>query len=147
MIVDWKESHKILKVEFPLDVLARNATFEIQYGHTKRPNHTNTTWDMAKFEVCGHKWMDMSQADKGVSIISDCKYGWHVRDSVVQLSLLRAPKNPDANADMHKHFIHYAVMPHEGRFQEADVIRRAYEVNALGANNVPFLAGSVVGAE
>jgi len=147
-IVDWKESHKLLKVEFPLDVLARNATFEIQYGHTTRPNHINTTWDMAKFEVCGHKWMDMSQSDKGVAVISDSKYGWHVRDNVVQLSLVRAPKNPDANCDMNnKHFIYYAVMPHKGSFQEAGVIQKAYELNFMGVNNVPMLFTDLIGAE
>lgn len=59
--------------------------------------------------------MDISQADKGVTVITDSKYGWHVRDNHVQLSLLKSPKNPDANCDMHKHYIYYAVMPHKGR--------------------------------
>ena len=58
--------------------------------------------------------MDISQRDKGVTFITDSKYGWHVRDNIVKLSLVRAPKNPDANCDMHKHFIYYAVLPHEG---------------------------------
>jgi len=58
--------------------------------------------------------MDISQADKGVTIITDSKYGWHVRDNIVKLSLLRSPKNPDANCDMQKHYIYYAVLPHEG---------------------------------
>lgn len=55
LVVDWKETHKFLKVEFPVDILSREATYEIQYGHVKRPTHINTSWDMAKFEVCGHK--------------------------------------------------------------------------------------------
>jgi len=55
LVVDWKESHKFLKVEFPVDILSREATYEIQYGHAKRPTHINTSWDMAKYEVCGHK--------------------------------------------------------------------------------------------
>jgi alpha-mannosidase len=139
VIVDWKESHKFLKVEFPVDILSREATYEIQYGHAKRPTHINTSWDMAKFEVCGHKWMDISQSGKGVTFITDSKYGWHVRDNIVKLSLLRSPKNPDGNCDMHRHFIYYAVMPHEGTFQEADVIRKAYELNYFGSNNVPIL--------
>ncbi len=54
-VIDWKEDRKMLKVEFPMDVLSRDATFEIQYGHARRPTHINTSWDMAKFEVCGHK--------------------------------------------------------------------------------------------
>lgn len=89
----------------------------------------------------------MSQADKGVTIISDSKYGWHVRDNVVSLSLLRAPKNPDANCDQHKHFIYYAVLPHAGSFQEADVIQKAYELNILGCNNIPLIATDLTGVE
>ncbi|OXA64483.1 alpha-mannosidase 2C1 isoform X2 [Folsomia candida] len=146
-IVDWKENRKLLKVEFPVDVLSRDATFEIQYGHAKRPTHMNTSWDMAKFEVCGHKWMDISQADKGISVITDSKYGWHVRDNHVQLSLLKSPKNPDGMADMHKHYIYYAVMPHKGSFQEADLIRKAYELNVLGSNNVPLLPTTMPNAQ
>ncbi|XP_035704464.1 alpha-mannosidase 2C1-like isoform X2 [Folsomia candida] len=139
LIIDWKESHKFLKVEFPVDVLAREATYEIQYGHLQRPTHINTSWDMAKFEVSGHKWMDISQADRGVTFITDSKYGWHVRDNVVQLSLLRSPKSPDGNCDMHKHYIHYAILPHEGTFQSAGSIRKAYEFNFFGANDVSIL--------
>lgn len=144
--VDWKEQHKFLKVEFPVDILSRTATYEIQYGHANRPTHMNTSWDMAMYEVCGHKWMDISQADKGVTFITDSKYGWHVRDNIVQLSLLRSPKNPDANCDIHKHFIYYAVLPHEGTFQQADVIRRAYELNYISANNTPYLLSNKTGA-
>lgn len=55
LVIDWKESHKFLKAEFPVNLLAREATYEIQFGHLKRPTHTNTSWDMAKFEVSGHK--------------------------------------------------------------------------------------------
>lgn len=89
-----------------------------------------------------YRWMDISQADKGVTVITDSKYGWHVRDNIVQLSLLKAPKNPDANCDMHEHFIYYAVMPHKGSFQSAKVIQKAYELNILGSNNVPLLPTS-----
>ncbi|CAL8128846.1 unnamed protein product [Orchesella dallaii] len=145
-IIDWKEDRKLLKVEFPMDILTREATYDIQYGFIARPTHINTSWDMAKYEVCGHKWVDVSQADKGVTIITDCKYGFHARDNVVQVSLLKSPKNPDGNCDMHKHFIYYAVLPHEGTFQEAEVIRRAYELNLLGSNNVPLLATNLTGA-
>jgi len=143
LVVDWKESHKFLKAEFPVDILSREATYEVQYGHLKRPTHINTSWDMAKYEVCGHKWMDISQADKGVTFITDSKYGWNCRGNIVRLSLLRAPKNPDANCDIHKHYIHYAVLPHEGTFQQADVVRRAYELNYFSANNVQLSASAL----
>ena len=51
MQIVWKECHKMLKVEFPINVRSHEATYEIQFGHVKRPTHFNTSWDQAKFEV------------------------------------------------------------------------------------------------
>jgi alpha-mannosidase len=98
--VEWCESMKFLKVEFPVDILNTEASYEMQYGIVRRPTHYNTTWDMAKFEVCCHKWADLSEAGYGVSILNDSKYGFATCGNVMRLSLLRAPKAPDAHADM-----------------------------------------------
>lgn len=49
--VEWHESHQFLKVEFPLNVRSHEATYEIQFGHLRRPTHFNTSWDQARFEV------------------------------------------------------------------------------------------------
>ncbi|CAG0925238.1 unnamed protein product [Notodromas monacha] len=145
--VDWKESHKILKAEFPLNVLARNATYEIQYGHVERPTHANTSWDWAKYEVVGHRWADMSECGFGVSLLSECKYGWSTDGNKLSLSLLRAPKSPDANADIGAHTFKYALMPHAGTFQSANVIQHAHEFNQPlkilhGAARLGKLAGA-----
>lgn len=51
--MEWKEAHKFLKVEFPVQVRSTNATYEIQFGHLQRPTHWNTSWDWARFEVRG----------------------------------------------------------------------------------------------
>ncbi|XP_075753510.1 alpha-mannosidase 2C1 [Pelodiscus sinensis] len=127
--VDWNEAHRFLKVEFPLRVRSMNATYEIQFGHLQRPTHWNTSWDWARFEVWSHKWMDLSEHGFGVALLNDCKYGASVHRSVMTLSLLRAPKSPDATADIGHHQFTYAVMPHRGSFQEAGVIHCAYSLN------------------
>jgi alpha-mannosidase len=98
--VDWHENKKFLKVEFPVDVTSSVASYESQYGFIQRPTHYNTSWDMAKFEVCCHKWADLSESDYGVAILNDSKYGFATCGNVMRLSLLRAPKAPDAHADM-----------------------------------------------
>ena len=73
--IDWKEHQIFVKDYFPVDVHANEATFDIQYGNVKRPTHANTSWDFAKFEVCHHKWMDVSEGGYGVSFLNDCKFG------------------------------------------------------------------------
>uniref|UniRef100_A0A672RDL9 Alpha-mannosidase 2C1 n=1 Tax=Sinocyclocheilus grahami TaxID=75366 RepID=A0A672RDL9_SINGR len=112
--VDWEESHKFLKVEFPVQVRSPNATYEIQFGHLQRPTHRNTSWDWARFEVWGHKWADLSEHGFGVALLNDSKYGYSIHENIMTLSLLRAPKAPDVNADMGHHNFTYALMPHTG---------------------------------
>ena len=41
--VEWHEAYKFLKVEFPVDILNTEASYETQYGITRRPTHYNTT--------------------------------------------------------------------------------------------------------
>ena len=127
--VDWHEDCKLLKVAFPVDVHAARATYEIQYGHVERPTHRNTSWDMARFEVVGHKWADLSEGDYGVTLLNDCKYGHATVGNVLRLSLLRAPNNPDPNADRGRHQFTYALYPHFGGVREGQVVSQAYALN------------------
>ncbi|XP_074248750.1 alpha-mannosidase 2C1 isoform X2 [Saimiri boliviensis] len=127
--VHWHEAHKFLKVEFPARVRSSQATYEIQFGHLQRPTHYNTSWDWARFEVWAHRWMDLSEHGFGLALLNDCKYGASVRGSTLSLSLLRAPKAPDATADMGRHEFTYALMPHKGSFQDAGVIQAAYSLS------------------
>ncbi|MCB9155288.1 MAG: alpha-mannosidase [Caldilineae bacterium] len=126
--IDWRERHILLKVAFPVDVLAPTATHEIQWGNVERPTHRNTSWDWARFETCAHKWVDLSEGDYGVSLLNDCKYGYDVRGNVIRLSLLRSPTIPDGEADQGEHHFVYSLLPHAGGW-EAGVIPEAYCLN------------------
>jgi alpha-mannosidase len=127
--VEWREDARFLKVEFPVAVRRDHATYEIQFGHLPRPTHFNTSWDLARFEVCAHKWADFSEPDFGVALLNDSKYGHAVHGHVMRLSLLRAPASPDPLADRGRHRFRYALMPHGGDFRAAGVIREAYALN------------------
>ncbi|KAH8592200.1 glycoside hydrolase family 38 protein [Bisporella sp. PMI_857] len=126
--VEWRETMKFLKVEFPVDVTSKQASYETQFGVMTRPTHYNTTWDMAKFEVCCHKWADLSEHGYGVSILNDSKYGFATCGNLMRLSLLRSPKAPDAYADMGRHCFRYAILPHKGALSET-TIRTAFNFN------------------
>ncbi len=121
---------KFLKVEFPVDVRSTEASYETQFGVVRRPTHYNTSWDMAKFEVCGHRFADLSENGYGVSILNDSKYGFATAGSLMRLSLLRSPKAPDATADMGTHHIRWAILPHRGALGPVTV-REALEFNSL----------------
>ncbi|OSX57004.1 glycoside hydrolase family 38 protein [Postia placenta MAD-698-R-SB12] len=129
-VVDWHEKHEFLKFELPLNIRNDNATYETQFGFVQRPTHKNTTWDMAKFEVCGHKYADLSEFGYGVALLSESKYGFSCRGNVLSISLLRAATAPDASQDQGTHEFSWAVMPHKGHFLESDVPQAAYVFNS-----------------
>jgi alpha-mannosidase len=126
--IDWRERHVLLKVAFPVDILAPAATFDIQWGNVQRPTHRNTSWDWARFETCAQKWVDLSEGDYGVSVLNDCKYGHDIAGNVIRISLLRSPTHPDPEADQGEHRFAYSILPHRGGWGET-TIGEAYALN------------------
>ena len=127
--VDWKLHQHLLKAEFPVDIHADEATFEVQFGNVKRKTHTNTSWDKARFESCAQKWMDFSEGHYGVSLLNECKYGHSVLDGVIGLTLLKSGVEPNPNADVEVHEFTYSLLPHAERWQEAGTVQEAYKLN------------------
>ena len=127
--VDWHETNQLLKLHFPYDIFTHEATFDIQYGNLTRPIHSNTSWDMARFEVAMQKWMTVHEQNFGLSILNDCKYGASVKPGDIGLSLLKSPRYPSEVADIGKHHFTYAIMPYQGAFEESDTIAKAYHLN------------------
>jgi len=126
--IDWQERQILLKVAFPVNVLAPKATYEIQWGNVERPTHRNTSWDWARFETAAQKWVDLSEGDYGVSLLNDCKYGHDIRDNIMRLSLLRGTTAPDPMADLGEHIFKYSLLPHAGSWNERTVAE-AYAIN------------------
>ncbi len=127
--IEWREHLILLKDLFPVDINTDHGTFEIQYGNVERPIHANTSWDYAKFEVCSHKWFDLSEGGYGISFLNDCKYGASVRDAEVGLTMLKSPLYPNPEADKEHHEIWYSLYPHRGDWREAGTVPQAYNLN------------------
>jgi alpha-mannosidase len=127
--VVWNETHRLLKVAFPIDVNATEASYEIQGGYIRRSTHENTSWDEAKFEVCGHKWADLSEEAYGAALMNDCKYAYECIDNEMRLTLLKSAIGPDPKADKGTHTFIYSFLPHIGGLSQAEVCLRAHELN------------------
>ncbi len=127
--VDFKERQQLLKAAFTVDVRSTYATYDIQYGNVRRPNHWNTSWDQARFESVGHRYADLSERNYGVALMNDCKYGYDIKDNVLRISLLRSGLQPDHLQDVGKHQFTYALLPHKGDFVEGRVVESAYALN------------------
>jgi alpha-mannosidase len=136
--VDWQEREKLLKLGFALDVRAERSAAETQFGHVFRATHTNTSWEAAKFEICAHRWIHVGEPGYGVAVSNSSTYGHDVTRNIrkadggttttVRLSLLRAPKFPDPDADRGHHELTVTVRPGA---EIADAVEEGYRTNLV----------------
>lgn len=127
--VDWNESNRLAKASFDVNVLTRFAKCDTSAGIMMREIHNNTSWQQAKFEICQHKWSDLSEDGCGLAIINDGKYGMSFDGSLMALSLLRGTVRPDVYADKGQHSFSYMIMPHSGSPESANVMQASWEFN------------------
>ncbi len=97
--LDWRHDEHLLSMAFPIDIRTDVASCDVQFGVVSRPTHPSNPWDAAKFEVCAHRFVDVSEPDFGVAILNDGRYGHSVFDGAIRVSLARAAKYPDPSAD------------------------------------------------
>lgn len=126
---DWREPHALLKAAFDVNIRSTQAVYDIQFGNLARNTHANTSWDYAQFEVCAHKWADLSEGNYGVTLMNDCKYGYDIKDGTMRLTLIKTSSYPDPEADRGEHVFSYGLLPHGGSWKEAGSDRKAYEFN------------------
>ncbi|MCE2699009.1 MAG: alpha-mannosidase [Anabaena sp. 49633_E8] len=134
--VNWQENQVLVKTAFPLNLQAEFATYEIPCGAIRRPTNPQTPAQKAKWEVPALHWADLTTDTEvgkyGVSLLNDCKYGYDAQPSQLRLTLLRSSHWPDSQADRGIHEFTYSLYPHLGSWEEAETVKRGYELN------VPF---------
>ena len=127
-VIDWKEKHTLLKSSFDLDIVSSTIKNEIQFGHIDRPTTRNNSLEAAKFEICNHKWSDISESRFGVAMLNDCKYALSAYENDMCITLHRGGTRPDVTGDAGVHEMTYSIYPH-GAFNTQNVIRESYLLN------------------
>lgn len=129
MDADWHEELKMLRADFIPSVFADKVKCDIQFGQIDRSTKNDTSIEQAQFEVCAHKFVNLDGEDYSLALFNRCKYGHKVKEGLLSLALLRAPRFPDPECDRGSHHISYALYPHKEKFEESDVKARAYCYN------------------
>lgn len=127
--VDWRETYKMLRADFRPSLYSDTVNCDIQFGNFDRSTLEDTSVRKAQFEICAHKFVNVDDGDYGVALINNCKYGYRAKNGLLSLNLLRSPKSPDPQCDMGEHKFTYAFYPHEGKWSDSDLIKRAYALN------------------
>lgn len=142
MRVNWQEQYRMLKLGFETHIVDGTATYDTAYGHQVR--------DTQGHEEPGHQWFDLTGTVGGLpygfAVINDGQYGFDVLDGAMRVTLLRSPayahpdpERFDASAghvimDQGWHRFHFRLAPHPGPWQDARVVKQAWE------HNVPLFA-------
>ena len=129
-VLHWNEKHRVLKAAFPTNLRAKTARHEIQFGYIERPTTANNVIEQAMFERCNHRYTDLSEPGRGISIFNDCKYGISVRGGTLALTLAKGGTRPDPRGDAGTYTFRYGIQPHAGGFS-AEVARRGMRFDRL----------------
>ena len=128
--MNWQEDHCFLKTAFDTALHTDTVRNEIQFGCIQRSTRRSTPAEKARFEVCNHKYSDMSETNNGIALLNDSKYGLSVRDGSMRLSLHKGGILPDDRGDHGLHRTRYALLPHSGGFSAEAVVQPAYAFNS-----------------
>lgn len=134
--IDCHQESGMIRCEFPVDIISDECKFNTQFGHVIRKTTENNSIEKAQYEVSGQKFVDISNADYGVSLINDCKYGYRCKGNVIDINLVRSPMGgPGHDVDQGINTLKLAVLPHIGALS-SDTYSEAYYIN-----NPPIIIG------
>ncbi len=111
----------MLRALFPVAVTDGRATFEAPMGSVERPTDGK--------EVPTQRWMDLSDAEAGATLVNDCKYGCSVDRNLMALTLLRSSYDPDPLPEPGQHVIRFGLRPHTGAWSINQSVRLGYDFN------------------
>ncbi len=122
------DKHILVRSYFESNLQAAHYHCETQFGHVERNCYPRDLSDMAKFEVCAHKWTDLSQHSCGLSLLSDTKYGVSCQGGTLGMTLHKGGTHPDPRGDVGTHRFAYGLLPHDGSLG-METIRQGYGFN------------------
>ncbi|MDR3344229.1 MAG: hypothetical protein LBT21_01335 [Oscillospiraceae bacterium] len=114
--IDWQSKCRLLKTSFPLAAQSELASYDVGVGVAKRGTSTKKL-----YEVPAQNFADISTLDFGVSVFSDCKYGWdHPDKSTLRLTGIHTPRMPflpdshQHELDLGRNIYAFGVFAHQG---------------------------------
>lgn len=126
--VDWHQHDTMLRIAFVPAVHTERVESEIQFGYISRSALDNTPQEQAQMELSAHRWIAMREPGLNFALLNDCKYGYSVRDGVLELNALRGTDYPGKDLDQGKHSFRYALYA-DAQPDLVQVSRQAFAFN------------------
>ncbi len=122
------DKHILVRSYFDTALHTSHYNCETQFGYVERNCYPRDVSDIAKFEVCAHKWTDLSEKNCGISLLSDTKYGVSCDGGTLGITLHKGGTHPDPRGDVGIHRFRYALLPHDTAL-DMETIRQGYGFN------------------
>ncbi|MCH5191529.1 MAG: alpha-mannosidase [Oscillospiraceae bacterium] len=114
--IEWNCKRSLLKTPFSFTVSNEQASYDLGVGVIKRGVNTPNL-----YEVPAQNWADISSEEFGVSVFSECKYGWdHPTADTLRLTGIHTPEfwyRPDSKQhllDLGKNRYAFGIFSHSG---------------------------------
>lgn len=101
----------MLRTSFPVNVDTDDCYFDIQFGHLKRKRNENSNITKAQYEMCGYKWIMLSDDKNKVGLINKSKYGFYTKNGVLDINLVRSSDYPGKTLGIGKTDYSYIFAP------------------------------------
>ncbi len=124
------DKHILVRSYFESDIYASHYDCETQFGYVERNCYPRDLGDIAKFEVCSHKWTDLSEKSCGISLLSDTKYGVSCYGSTLGITLHKGGTHPDPRGDVGVKYFAYGILPHTSGLG-METVRAGYGFNLV----------------
>lgn len=125
LTVDWKETHKMLRVEFEPAEFGDTVECDIQFGSIARSTLERDSVEKEQFEICAHKYV--ATGTRGIfALYSNSKYGYRAKNGKLSMNLFRSPVYPDPTCDRMVHHLTYAI---DAPQSKKDLVKDAYNFN------------------
>ena len=137
--VDWQNVGYMLRTSFDLNIKAKTAISDIQFGNISRSRLNETSIEQAQIEVPSQNWISIYDGTNGAALLNNGKYGHYIKGNILDINLLRSTNWPCVKGDIGKTNYKYSLLLHNGDINQVDI--KAQEMNtsyvALPSNSIP----------
>jgi hypothetical protein len=133
--VDWQNVGWMLRSQFDVGIEAETAISDIQFGFIGRSRKETTDQEKAMLEVPSQQWISIDDGKVGSAILNTSKYGYYIKDGLLDINLLRSTNYPCENGDIGTTNYTYAWFIHDACLNEVDIMAKKLNSSVLGFDN------------
>lgn len=110
---NWQDPEHLIRFEVPSVLDSDTAQYANQFGYASFSTRNETSIEKAQYEIAAQRWCRLTDASGqgALALVSDCKYGFSVKNGQLNLSLLRSAERPGAfiskDDDAHSNTVQY----------------------------------------